>query len=64
MSVSNKITQNSITPEQFLIVIKLVLDYIGPEKFTDIIKGENLSELEQADETPDDILKKINQFQE
>jgi hypothetical protein len=55
---------NPITPEQFLIVIKRALDYIGPDKFNELIKNENVIDLRKKEKTPDDILEQINQYRD
>ncbi len=52
------------TCEEFLIAIKRMLDYIGPDKFNDILNGVNINNLDTKEKTPDDILEEINQYRE
>ena len=45
--------------EEFLIGIKRVFDYIGPEKFSELIKGDSKKESRKEKISNEEILERI-----
>ena len=51
------------TIDEFLIALPRIIDYIGKEKLSQIIRDENPTIKKPEEKTPEEILEEINNYQ-
>jgi len=55
--------EEQFTFEEFLVGLRRIHDYIGEEKWSELIKSTLQKDTKSKEKTPDDLLDEINKFE-